>query len=94
MGTASPIAPRRSGKRLPPIEIVTDPVESAKAAGLRYVSDAKPGIRRKRQGKGFRYVATDGSAMHDAEVMARIRSLAIPPAWTNVWICPSPNGHM
>ena len=76
------------------IEIVTDPVESAKAAGLRYVSDGTPGIRRKRQGKGFRYVAPDGSAMHDAEVMQRIRSLVIPPAWTNVWICANPNGHL
>ena len=84
----------KSRKRLPAIEIVTDPVESAKAAGLRYVSDAKPGIKRKRQGKGFRYVGPDGSPMHDAEVMRRIRSLAIPPAWTNVWICPNPNGHL
>ncbi|HEX3572491.1 MAG TPA: DNA topoisomerase IB [Acidobacteriaceae bacterium] len=94
MATAAPVAPKRSRKRLPAIEIVTDPVESAKAAGLRYVTDAKPGIKRKRQGKGFRYVAPDGSAMHDPEVMRRIRSLVIPPAWTNVWICSSPNGHL
>ena len=94
MGTASPIAPEGSRRRHSPIEIVADPVESAKAAGLRYVSDAKAGIRRKRQGKGFRYVSPDGSAMHDADVMGRIKSLAIPPAWTNVWICSSPNGHL
>src|SRR5437763_1673365 len=94
IATATASSPTRSRKRLPRIEIVTDPVESAKAAGLRYVSDAKPGIKRKRQGKGFRYVAPDGSAMHDPEVMGRIKSLAIPPAWTNVWICASPNGHL
>ena len=76
------------------MEIVSDPVESAKAAGLRYVSDTRPGIRRKRQGKGFRYVGPDGAPMHDADVMHRIRSLVIPPAWTNVWICPIPNGHL
>jgi DNA topoisomerase I len=94
MGTAPSSAPAKTRKRLPPINIATDPAESAKAAGLRYVSDAKPGIRRKRQGKGFRYVAPDGTAMHDPEVMERIRSLAIPPAWTNVWICSNPNGHL
>jgi len=85
---------RKSRKRMPAIEIVTDPAESAKAAGLRYVTDATRGIKRKRQGKGFRYVAPDGSPMHDPEVMRRIKSLAIPPAWTNVWICPNPNGHL
>jgi DNA topoisomerase-1 len=94
MGTAVPSAPKKIRKRLPPIEIVTDPVESAKAAGLRYVTDATPGIRRKRQGKGFRYVGPDGHPMRDPEVMRRIKSLAIPPAWTNVWICANPNGHL
>jgi len=94
MGTAASGALGKSRKRPSAIEIVTDPVESAKAAGLRYVSDGTPGIRRKRQGKGFRYVAPDGSAMHDPEVMRRIRSLVIPPAWTNVWICANPNGHL
>ena len=94
MGTAAPIAPKRSRKRLRPVEIVTDPVESAKAAGLRYVSDTKPGIRRKRQGKGFRYVGPDGNPMRDPGIMERIKSLAIPPAWTNVWICSNPDGHL
>src|SRR5256885_779257 len=98
MGTAASSAAmsglRKSRKRMPAIEIVTDPAESAKAAGLRYVTDATRGIKRKRQGKGFRYVAPDGSPMHDPEVMRRIKSLAIPPAWTNVWICPNPNGHL
>jgi DNA topoisomerase-1 len=73
---------------------VTDPVESAQAAGLRYVSDTMPGIRRKRAGKGFAYIAQDGSTIRDEKELARIRSLAIPPAYTDVWICPSPNGHI
>ncbi len=74
--------------------IVTLPAESAKEAGLRYVSDADPGILRKRRGKGFTYVEVNGETIRDAKVLARIKSLAIPPAWTNVWICPSANGHL
>jgi DNA topoisomerase-1 len=84
----------QSHKRSNSLEIVTDPVESAKAARLRYVSDAKPGIRRQRKGKGFRYFHPDGSAVTDEETLGRIRSLAIPPAWRGVWICPAANGHM
>ncbi len=79
---------------VPAPEIVSDPVESAQAAGLRYVSDTQPGIRRKRAGKGFVYVGTDGKTIRDAKELSRIRSLAIPPAYTDVWICPSPNGHI
>jgi DNA topoisomerase-1 len=75
-------------------EVVSDPVESAQSAGLRYVSDAQPGIQRKRAGKGFTYVGSDGKTIRDAEQLARIRSLAIPPAYTDVWICSSPNGHI
>src|SRR5262249_48590339 len=71
-----------------------DPVAAAKAAGLRYVSDAGPGIRRARAGKGFRYVGPDGKTVRDAETLARIRALAIPPASTHVWICPNPLGHL
>ncbi|MFL6305063.1 MAG: DNA topoisomerase IB [Candidatus Sulfotelmatobacter sp.] len=74
--------------------IVTPPAESAKEAGLRYVSDADPGILRKRRGKGFTYLGVNGETVRDTKVLARIRSLAIPPAWTDVWICPSPNGHL
>lgn len=74
--------------------ITTDPVESAREAGLRYVSDTKPGIRRIRCGKGFRYRNPDGSPVKDAETLARIKSLVIPPAWKNVWICTSPKGHL
>ncbi len=75
-------------------EVVTDPQQSAKEAGLRYVSDAKPGISRKKCGKGFRYVDASGHAVRDAETLRRIRSLVIPPAWTNVWICPDARGHL
>ena len=69
-------------------------VAIAKEAGLRYVSDARPGIARKSQGKIFAYRAPDGTAVQDAETLRRIRSLAIPPAWTEVWICPNENGHI
>jgi len=69
-------------------------VESAKAAGLRYVSDDQAGIRRVSTGKGFRYVSPDGHPVRDPDVLRRIRSLAIPPAWRDVWICPDPRGHI
>jgi DNA topoisomerase I len=86
---------RRAEKKTAPApEVVSDPVESAQAAGLRYVSDTMPGIRRKRAGKGFSYLGQDGKTIHDAKELARIRSLAIPPAYTDVWICPIPNGHI
>src|SRR5689334_4857733 len=71
-----------------------DPLESAQAAGLRYGSDASPGIRRRRSGRGFSYVGPDGRTVRDKTTLARIRSLAIPPAYTDVWICPIPNGHL
>ena len=70
------------------------PVQAAKEAGLSYVSDTMPGIERKRAGKHFSYIGLDGKPIHDQEVLRRIRSLAIPPAWTAVWICPYPNGHI
>jgi DNA topoisomerase I len=71
-----------------------DPLESAQAAGLRYVSDASPGIRRRRAGRGFSYVGTDRRPVRDRATLERIRRLAIPPAYTDVWICPSENGHL
>src|SRR4051812_12624773 len=78
----------------PAPEIISDPIESAEAAGLRYVSDIQPGIRRKKAGKGFTYVGADGKTIRDSRELNRIRSLAIPPAYTDVWICPNPNGHI
>jgi DNA topoisomerase-1 len=73
---------------------VTDPVVSAESAGLRYVADQSAGIVRQRVGKGFRYLDPRGRAIRDAATRARIRSLAIPPAWDRVWICPFDNGHL
>ena len=77
-----------------PLQIVTDPVASAKEAGLRYVTDRKPGIMRRRCGKGFRYLDTDGKPVRDKATLRRIRSLVIPPAWKDVWICTVANGHL
>jgi DNA topoisomerase-1 len=78
----------------PEAPVTPDPVQSAKDAGLRYVTDAKPGFTRKRHGKSFSYFDVDGKPLKDAATLARIRSLVIPPAWKNVWICPSSNGHL
>ncbi len=69
-------------------------LQTARLAGLRYVADAKPGIRRIPAGKGFAYVGPDGRRIKDEATLARIRSLAIPPAYRDIWICPDPNGHI
>ena len=71
-----------------------DPVKSARAAGLRYVSDLSPGIRRRQTGRSFAYVARNGVTIRDPETVRRLKALAIPPAWTDVWICPDPRGHV
>ena len=71
-----------------------DPVVSAKEAGLRYITDEKRGIRREKRGRDFRFLNADGRAIKDGDNLRRIRKLAIPPAWTDVWICPDPNGHL
>jgi DNA topoisomerase-1 len=72
----------------------TEPLEAATSAGLRYVSDAAPGIRREANGDGFRYRDPKGNEISDETTLARIRSLAIPPAYTDVWICADPRGHL
>jgi len=77
-----------------PAPTAADPSESARAAGLRYVSDEKPGIRRRRSGTGWAYLDPAGKVVGDTEDRARIRALAIPPAWTDVWICPRADGHI
>jgi DNA topoisomerase I len=69
-------------------------MDSARAAGLRYVSDEMPGIRRRRNGRGFSYFGADGQVIQSAEAIKRFRSLVIPPAWTEVWICPIEDGHL
>ena len=73
-----------------------EPILAARNAGLRYVSVSPlgKGIARKKSGKGFRYLDPDGKTIRDREELQRIRTLAIPPAWTEVWICPSPQGHI
>ncbi len=73
---------------------VAAPIKAAKVAGLRYVSDVTPGIQRKRAGKHFSYVGLDGKPIRNEEELKRIRSLGIPPAWKNVWICTNPRGHI
>ncbi len=66
----------------------------ARRAGLRYVSDTAPGITRERAGKGFRYLGPGGREVTGSVDQMRIRQLAVPPAWTDVWICPDPEGHV
>lgn len=70
------------------------PPAAAKLAGLRYVHDDQPGIARRLRGKSFRYLDTDGQPVKDDETLARIKSLVIPPAWNDVWICKHPLGHL
>ncbi len=71
-----------------------DPVDAAKAVGLIYVSDTTAGITRKGKGKAFIYFNSDGDRVNDDATLARIRALVIPPAWQDVWICPSSRGHI
>ena len=66
----------------------------ARAAGLRYVSDAVPGILRRRRGRAFHYRHADGAPVRDPRTLGRIRALAIPPAWREVWICSADDGHL
>jgi DNA topoisomerase I len=75
---------------LPP----TNPVKAAAIAGLRYVTDRMAGIRRIGTGKTFRYLSPKGRVLRDRSTLARIRALAIPPAWRDVWICPLEEGHL
>ena len=73
---------------------VVDPQDAAESAGLVYVSDEEPGIRRRGAGRGFGYRGPDGERVTDKETLARIKALAVPPAYTDVWICADPNGHV
>src|SRR5919109_1416049 len=72
----------------------SDAISDANEAGLRYVSDKSPGIRRRREGKSFVYLGTDGKRVNESGTLERIEKLAIPPAWTDVWISPAANGHI
>lgn len=74
--------------------LISDPVEVAKAAGLRYVSDDMPGIQREHNGDDFIYRGINGKPVTNPDELKRIKALGIPPAYTDVWICPIPNGHI
>src|SRR6266566_5474308 len=83
----------RNGKAIEP-GVAADSSEAAEEAGLRYVNDDRPGYSRRAKGKDFEYLDTEGKTIRDEQRLLRIKRLAIPPAWTDVWICPSPNGHI
>ena len=78
----------------PETQLVVDPRDAAESAGLRYVSDDEPGLRRRKTGKGFSYLGADGKSVRDKATRERIRKLAIPPAYRDVWICSRANGHI
>jgi DNA topoisomerase-1 len=85
---------RREKKKIGKIEIAPEPAVVAEEAGLRYVSDEQPGYTRKRKGNDFEYFDTEGKRIRDEARLLRIKRLAIPPAYTDVWICPSANCHI
>ncbi|CAA2101830.1 hypothetical protein MBUL_01375 [Methylobacterium bullatum] len=74
--------------------VVADPRDAAIEAGLTYVDADRPGLTRRKSGTGFSYRDAKGKAVRDPKILKRIRSLAIPPAYTDVWICPRANGHI
>ena len=76
------------------LSLPLEPEESAKIVGLRYVTAGAPGIRRVKCGKGWKYLQPGGHLLRDCSEFRRIRALVIPPAWSEVWICPYPNGHL
>ncbi len=78
----------------PPAAVRPDPIVSAESAGLRYVADTGPGFGRKINGRGAVYLGLDGRPLRDTGHLARIKALAIPPAYTDVWICSDPDGHL
>jgi DNA topoisomerase-1 len=73
---------------------IVDPKDAAESIGLKYVSDEQSGIHRKKAGKGFSYLNPNGTTIADKQILQRIRSVVIPPAWTDVWICRFPDGHI
>src|SRR4029077_7092600 len=74
--------------------VAIESAEAAEEAGLQYVSDDRPGYTRKPRNGEFEYLDTQGKRIRDEQRILRIKRLAIPPAWTDVWICPSPTGHV
>src|SRR5437867_1897884 len=86
--------PERRSSRSRALREASDPRRAARVADLTYVTDAAPGIRRRRFGRGFRYFGPDGRVLSDSAERERIRRLVVPPAWRDVWICPDPHGHI
>jgi DNA topoisomerase-1 len=86
--------PRAGAPAVQLARIADDPAAAASAVSLHYSTDAEEGIGRHRRGKAFTYVTASGKTLRDRATLARIRSLAIPPAWTHVWISPDPDGHI
>jgi DNA topoisomerase-1 len=76
------------------VPMLVDTRQAAQFAGLSYATTDQPGLRRRRSGRGFSYRNPGGEVIGDRDELRRIRSLAIPPAWKDVWICPDPNGHI
>ena len=87
-------AARRTSRSTRSVGPFTEPVDAARAASLRHVSDDRPGIRRRKSGRGFSYMRPEGETVRDSATLKRIRALAIPPAWADVWICSLPDGHL
>src|ERR1051325_11817390 len=75
------------------VEASPDALEAAREAGLKWVNDTQPGIYRKKKGAAFIYVDHKGKQVRDEDQLYRARSLVIPPAWTDVWICASEHRH-
>jgi DNA topoisomerase I len=90
--SGAPKSPAQLSKHI--ARLYGDAEACAAAAGLSYVNDGEPGIRRRRQGRGFGYRDAHNRPVKDTTIKARIVELAIPPAWTNVWICPDDSGHI
>jgi DNA topoisomerase-1 len=86
--------PRNGNKVNADTTVLAESVEAAEDAGLRYVTDDQPGFSRERKGEEFEYLDQKGKPIRDEQRLLRIKRLAIPPAWTEVWICPSSNGHI
>lgn len=90
--TQAEVETPRSGGRRP--KVLSPSPDMPRIAGLRYVSDETPGLTRRRSGKGWSFRDARGAPVKDKAVIARLRALAVPPAWTEVWLCPHANGHI
>lgn len=86
--------PKEKKSKTAELKVLTDPEEAAEEAGLRYVSDDQPGYTRKAKGDNFEYFDLEGKPIRDEQRLLRLKRLAIPPAYTDVWICPTANGHI